>query len=357
MRLVSHNGRTNSQGKAYSTKHNDRNYDIEKADNIMPTMTSKNYYWHCYPNYPDWTFDQTELHFYDKWFTKSLESQNAKHVKSRHYERVKTMDQYRKSPKTCPEETIVQVGTMDDHITGKLLNKVCLEFIIWHQKAYPQCKILNYAVHMDESTPHVHFRRVWVAKGKDGLWTVNQAKSLEQMGVQRPHPEKTEHIYNNAKMTYTKDCRDKLTSICQEHGITLETEPREKSKSGRTLETYKYEQEEARLCETIQLIEQQKDELQRLRDEYDKITADLEKAEKTLFDAEYTSRLEDFCAEQPYVNPETGVPVGGFSALVAFNLKERDRERELFQTQQQRRAQTHQTHGTNKKPGGDGERW
>lgn len=349
MRLVSHNGRTNAQGKSYSTKHNDRNFDIEKSDNIMPPMTSKNYYWHCYQKHcPDWTFDQTELHFYDKWFTKSLDAQNDRHTKNRHYERVKTMDQYRKNPKTCPEETILQVGTMDDHISGKDLHKCCAEFIIWHRKTYPQCKILDYAVHMDEGTPHVHFRRVWTAKDKNGLWTVNQTKSLEQMGVQRPHPDKTEHMYNNAKMTYTKDCRDKLTSIFQEHGITLETEPKEKSKSGRTLETYKYEQEETRLRETMQLIEQQNDELRRLRAECDKITADLEKAEKQRFDAEYTQRLEDFCSKQPYVN-EDGKVIGTMSAYAVFCMQEQDREYELQKSKKQVKSVTN--HGN---PGGHG---
>lgn len=45
-RTTLHNGRKNKQGQAYSPKHNDRKFDLDKAEHIDPERTKENVYWH-----------------------------------------------------------------------------------------------------------------------------------------------------------------------------------------------------------------------------------------------------------------------------------------------------------------------
>ena len=64
-----------------------------------------------------------------------------------------------------------------------------------------------------------------------------QEGALREMGVQKPLPDSVESRdrYNNRKMTYTRACREHLQELCREYGLDIETEPKEKSQTGRTL--------------------------------------------------------------------------------------------------------------------------
>ena len=66
------------------------------------------------------------------------------------------------------------------------------------------------------------------------------------MGIERPDVTKPEGRYNNAKMTFTADCRRNLLEIAARRGIAIEAEPRERSKSGLSLAEYQARQEIAR---------------------------------------------------------------------------------------------------------------
>lgn len=47
MRTTTHHGRAKGN-VGYSAKHNDRNFDLEKADNIDAELASQNIYVNCY---------------------------------------------------------------------------------------------------------------------------------------------------------------------------------------------------------------------------------------------------------------------------------------------------------------------
>ncbi len=95
-------------------------------------------------------------------------------------------------------------------------------------------------MHIDEANPHIHERKVWTAHDGDML-IINQEKALAEMGIERPDTSKKVGRKNNAKMTYTKICREKLIEIARAHGIEIEDVPRDPSKSGMKLMRYKYE--------------------------------------------------------------------------------------------------------------------
>lgn len=247
MRATIHNGRTGKDG-AYNTKHNDRQFDISHAEHIDPERVQNNRYW-------NWTgkkitFEDAEIAFYEKHIRRHLDAQNARYRAQRHAERAKTMDEYRRSPQTCPEEVILQIGKLGDTIPADMMARIIQEQINWEQKQFPGVKVLNVALHMDEQgAPHIHERRAWVYTDKDGNFAISQNKALEQMGVELPNPNKPRGRFNNRKQTFSRMCREHLLQICREHGLEIEEIPQEKSKSGRTLEDYQAGEAEKRAAD------------------------------------------------------------------------------------------------------------
>lgn len=285
MRVTTHNGRAGKHG-TYSPKHNDRKFDPKNAEHINHEKSSDNIYWHCYhKKHPQMSFEDAEKRIYSKYFTDSLNSQNERHRKNGHKERMKTMDEYRTAKQTCPEETIMQIGNVDETIDYKLLKEIMLEQIIWESKQFKNVKFLNYAVHTDEEgAPHVHIRKVWIAKGKDG-YTVSQTKALEEMGIERPDLNKKKSRYNNPKMTYTQRCRDHFIELCEQKGLTIEKTPDATSKKGLDLDTFKAnkEKEKAKKFKQQQkTAETARDKALKEKEDAEQETSDLKATNKNL---------------------------------------------------------------------------
>ena len=207
-----------------------------------------------------------EAAYYKKHFSASLDAQNEKHRKSRHKERIRTLEDYIRHPDTCPESTLFYVGNMDDTASASEVWKVFVEFWKWRKDAYPQVVSLDAALHKEDGAPHVHERHVWVAHDKEGREIVSQTKALEEMGVPRPDEakyradmaaarkikDKAERekavkkagLHNNAKMTYTATCRAKLIEIAKAHGFEIIETPKEPGESGLSQARYKARDEE-----------------------------------------------------------------------------------------------------------------
>lgn len=248
MRATIHNGRTSNLG-AFTPKHNDRNFNINHAEHINPERVKLNRYWNWTGN-PETTFEAAEIAFYEKHISAHLEAQNARYRTQRHAERVKSMDEYRRSPQTCPEEVILQIGKLGDTIPADMMARIIQEQINWEQQTFPGVRVLDVALHMDEQgAPHIHERRAWVYTDKNGNSAISQNKSLEQMGVELPNPDRPRGRFNNRKQTFSRMCREHLLQICREHGLEIEEIPQEKSKSGRTLEDYQAGEAEKRAAD------------------------------------------------------------------------------------------------------------
>lgn len=248
MRATIHNGRTSHLG-AFTPKHNDRNFNIKNAEHIDPERVKNNRYWNWTGN-PKTTFEAAEIAFYEKHISAHLEAQNARYRAQRHAERAKTMDEYRKSPQTCPEEVILQIGKMGDTIPADMMARIIQEQINWEQQTFPGVRVLDVALHLDEQgAPHIHERRAWVYTDKDGNFAISQNKALEQLGVELPNPNKPRSRFNNRKISFSRMCREHLLQICREHGLEIEEIPQEKSRSGRTLEDYQAGEAEKRAAD------------------------------------------------------------------------------------------------------------
>lgn len=249
MRATICNKRTSHLG-AFTPRHNDRNFNISHAEHIDPERVKLNRYWNWTGN-PETTFEAAEIAFYEKHIRQHLDAQNARYRAQRHAERAKTMDEYRKSPQTCPEEVILQIGKFGDTIPADMMARIIQEQINWEQKTFPGVKVLDVALHMDEpgAAPHIHERRAWVYTDKDGNLAISQNKALEQMGIELPNPDRPRGRFNNRKQVFSRMCREHLLQICREHGLEIEEIPQEKSRSGLSHIAYITRQEEEKAAD------------------------------------------------------------------------------------------------------------
>lgn len=244
MRATTHNGRASRKG-AYLAKHNDRRFDLDKAEHIDQDRTAKNIYWHCMPEHPEMDFEQVEQAFYTHTFKDGLQAKNAMYKQHGNDKNIQTIEEYRRNPRSCPEEQIFMLGNKDFYIPVKTLEQICKEQLAWEEKEFPQVKVLDYAAHADEQgAPHIHIRRAWIGHDKAGNAVIGQNKALKEMGVERPDTNKPQTRYNNAKITYTRKCREHLIELCRGYGIDIELQPKERSETGLTQTEYKARQED-----------------------------------------------------------------------------------------------------------------
>lgn len=238
MRATRHNGRV-GKGGVFKAKHNDRTFDVDNADHIDNERVDQNIYWDyrqgfnsadANGNRPkrDLNFEEVELAFYKENFSMSVFEQNERHEKSRHPERCRTVEDVLQNKKTCPEETIYQLGTIDGHADVKVFALVVVELLEEMEKRYgSNFQVLDMALHLDEGTPHIHERHVFFADDGYGNMFPKQDKAMEELGFELPNPEKKQGKFNNRKMNFDKEVRALYLEIASKHGVTLEEVPLE----------------------------------------------------------------------------------------------------------------------------------
>lgn len=243
-RTTLHNGRKNKQGQAYSPRHNDRKFDLDKAEHIEQERTKENIYWHyLQKENPDMDFSTAEKTFYKNHFEEALNIRNSSYIQHGNKKQVKTLEEYMQEH--CPEETIWMIGNAEDMIPAKILHNIWKEQKEWMKTTFPQVTVLDWALHVDEQgAPHIHERHVFIGHDKKGLEVVGQNKALAEMGISAPNPQKPTGRHNNAKMTYTAICRKHFQELCKLHGLDIEVQPRERSEMGLAQAEYKARQEE-----------------------------------------------------------------------------------------------------------------
>ena len=233
MRVTRHNGRSGKNG-VYNVKHNDRDFDVRNSEHIHDNKVKQNLYW-------DWmqggrteinkkrkplSFEQVEKKYYEEHYSDYLEGQNARYIKNRHKEKIRTMDDLLNDKKICPEETILQIGNMNDSVSLTELANIAFEYFDEFKKRYgDHVHILDWALHMDEATPHIHERHVFDYVNDYGELQLKQEKALEALGFELPFPEKKPSKNNNRKIAFDSECRKLFLDICEKHIGAVEREP------------------------------------------------------------------------------------------------------------------------------------
>ena len=166
-----------------------------------------------------------ERQFYETHYSEFIEKQNERNAKIRHTERNRSIPDLLSSRKTCPEETIYQLGTLDEHASAEDLLNIVTEFIEeFKAKFGDHVHVLDWALHLDESTPHIHERHVFDCENKYGELAPQQEKALEALGFELPDPDKPLSRRNNRKISFDTACRKMLFEITKRHGLELEEE-------------------------------------------------------------------------------------------------------------------------------------
>ena len=235
LKLTRHNGRAGTHG-TYNPKHNDRSFNLANSEHIDPERAKGNIYWDCFhgfrsaltPQDPDdlaGTFSEVERQFYENHYSEFIEKQNERNAKIRHTERNRSIPNLLSSRKTCPEETIYQLGTLDEHASAEDLLNIVTEFIEEFKGKFGEhVHVLDWALHLDESTPHIHERHVFDCENKYGEVAPQQEKALEALGFKLPNPDKPLSRRNNRKITFDAACRKMLFEIAKRYGLDLEEE-------------------------------------------------------------------------------------------------------------------------------------
>lgn len=226
MKLTRHNGRSGKHG-TYNPKHNDRTFDVSNSEHIDEERAKHNVYWDCFNGYRTFaekqvqseladTFEEVEELFYSAKYGAYVEAQNARNDKNRHSERNRTTTDLLKDKRTCPEETIYQIGKMGDHVSPDVLLKVVTDFFVEMERRFgSHVHILDWALHLDEATPHIQERHVFDCENRYGEICPQQEKALEALGFELPDPTKKQGRHNNRKMTFDSACRAMLFDIAK----------------------------------------------------------------------------------------------------------------------------------------------
>lgn len=143
MKASRHNGRSGKHG-VYDVKHNDRDFDVEHSEHIDSERTKQNVYWDCYQGYSfagssqerQFNFTEIERAYYYEHYSDFVDAQNERNEQARHPERNRTIDDVLKNNKTCPEESVIQLGNIDHAVTPDVLAKVSAEFFDEFNKRY-----------------------------------------------------------------------------------------------------------------------------------------------------------------------------------------------------------------------------
>ena len=178
MKATRHNGRSGKNG-TYNPRHNDRRFDLENSEHIDAGRVRENIYWDCYRGYTtmqnreedsqDISFEKIECTFYQEHYGKYIEAQNERNARTRHTERNRSVEDLLKNNKTCPEETIFQIGTVEESVSYEILLAVVQDFTKQFTNRFgSHVHILDWALHLDEGTPHIHERHVFDCENKYG---------------------------------------------------------------------------------------------------------------------------------------------------------------------------------------------
>ena len=299
MKLTRHNGRSGKNG-TYNPKHNDRSFDVGNSEHIDPERSKQNVYWDCYQGlrFPTkqegtdqiiYSFEQIEKAFYSERYDDLCEGQHERNKKTGHSARDRTTSDLWADKRTCPEESVIQIGTKELSVPPEVLVEIAVEFFAEFDRRFGEhIHILDWALHMDEATPHIQERHVFDCENKYGEIEPQQEKALEALGVDHPNPDRKRSKINSRKITFDAACRTMLFDICERHGVHLDREPEYGGRAYLEKQDYILMKQK----EKIEIQDQQISEKDEALDEILTIVYDTEEFIDEIADAAYEKAVE-----------------------------------------------------------------
>lgn len=301
--LTKHNGRSGQNG-VYNPKHNDRSFDISGSEHIDPERMKQNIYWDWIRGYSDWEdhnpnedvldlrFESVEKHFYYHQYDDYCEAQHERNRKSGHTKRNRSPDDLRLSKKTCPEESLIQIGSMEYHVEPEVLLAIAKEYFAQYEARFGEhIHILDWGLHCDESTPHIHERHVFDCENEYGEIAPQQEKALEVLDIPLPYPDQPNSKTNNRKVMFDSICRTMLIDIAKAHGLEMQEEPQYGGRAYLEKQDYILMKQKEKLADQEQKLRETKQDLDRKA--YDLFQAEYELRDKNVEIIQASSALKE----------------------------------------------------------------
>ena len=224
--------------RVVGSKHNFREFDTSRAGHIKGELVQYDEYYDltAYTGgelmpMPPGACEHDLIHeVYKTQYLEGLNRQNDAYAKQGHRERCRTLEQLETNAKTRPLEFIFQCGDMHEHISGQELKRA---FELYLTKLYQACRaqgikchLISASLHLDEKTPHIHYKLTFGADMERGGQMPRQEECFRQAGLTLPNPAEKESRYNNRLMTFTEQCRALEHEVLQNLGHDIETKPR-----------------------------------------------------------------------------------------------------------------------------------
>ena len=234
-----HNGRANSKGVAYHANHN----TLELSRAHQPHIDPDRIYLNSYIQYLDggaaiahkggeggYDSRKHEVDRYRQLYGEGLDARNERYIASGHRERVKSVRQVYRDPKTAPMETIFQLGkhgSETDQLTRTQVMTGAWGDVLQHlHQRYGENLIpLTASLHRDEACDHIHFRYALGAVDKFGHFMPNQNQALAAMGFDGRNPETgKKDRYHNPLVAFTDEVRETFYQACERRGVQIDRE-------------------------------------------------------------------------------------------------------------------------------------
>ena len=140
----------------------------------------------------------------------------------------------------------------------------------FHERFGKHVHILDWALHLDEGTPHIHERHVFDCENKYGEIAPQQEKALEALGFELPKPDKPLGRYNNRKITFDAACRTMLFEIAKHHGLELDEVPEYGGRAYLEKRDYIMAKQKEQLAQQEKAVQKQTAQLENLKQENEK---------------------------------------------------------------------------------------
>lgn len=293
MKATRHNGRSGKHG-SYNPKHNDRQFDISHSEHIDGELALQNVYWDCYGGRRtsaetpenDESFEEVELRFYHDNYQDFVNGQNYRNECNGHSERNRSVEEIYRNKKTCPEESILQLGNIDGSASAETLMNVAETFFEQFNERFGEhVHILDWALHVDEKTPHIHERHVFDALNAHGELAPQQDKALEALGIELPDPKKPKSKSNNRKMVFDAICRDMFLSICEEYGLSVDREPTYGGKKYLEKQDFIIQNQQVRLANIADQVADKEKDLEKTNVEFAAIDTIMNSIASSIYDS------------------------------------------------------------------------
>lgn len=234
-----HNGRANSKGITYNANHNTLELSRSNQPHIDPGRINLN----RYIQYLDggaaiahkggeggYDSRKHEVDRYKQLYGEGLDARNKRYIASGHRERVKSVRQVYRDPKTAPMETVFQLGKHGSETDQQTRTQVMAGAwgdVLQHLHQHYRANLipLDAALHRDEVNDHIHFRFTLGARDKFGHMVPNQSAALEAMGFDGRNPATgKKDRYHNPLVAFTDEVRETFYQACERRGVQIDRE-------------------------------------------------------------------------------------------------------------------------------------